>query len=99
MTDTARRALSHNREAVSWPPRIGERVHYNSGWAHTSWSGEVRAVVDDTVAIVREWWKHKRYYHWRVVHRIEVMVWNERKHEAPNFRYGGLPRGVTDGEE
>lgn len=47
-----RRALSLALPDATWPPEVGDRLHYNSGWHETSWTGEVRAVVDDRIAIV-----------------------------------------------
>ncbi len=51
--------------------KIGMRVHYDTGWAHSSWSGTVRAVVDDVYVVVRKWrgarWRYEllNQYEWK----------------------------------
>jgi hypothetical protein len=63
-------------------------VHLNTGFAHTSWSGEVRAVlIEDRVAVVRRWLTHKRYWAWVVLDELDFTY-------MPRIRMGRLPAAV-----
>lgn len=49
-------------------PSIGQRVHLDSGHVGTSWSGEVRAIVDDEQIVIRRWKARGRWVYfieWR----------------------------------
>jgi hypothetical protein len=37
------------------PKKLPARVHLDTGCAHTSWSGELRAVVDREQLVIRRW--------------------------------------------
>jgi hypothetical protein len=37
---------------LTWPPKLGMKVHHDSKWLHTAWSGEVRAVIDKKCVVV-----------------------------------------------
>jgi hypothetical protein len=81
------------RELLRWPPKVGQRIHLDTGWAHNSWSGEARAVVDGEVAIIKRWMKHKGYHRYFILDRIEVQVFNRNEREsACKFFVGPLPR-------
>lgn len=91
-----RRALSAKCEPVTWPPAVGDRIHYNSGWAGTSWSAEVRAVIDDEVAVIAKWkptGKGRSGRRYDLLDRIAVMVWGNPKSGC--LWKGPLPKGVA----
>lgn len=74
------------RKKLSWPPEIGKRICRDTGWAHNSWSGEVRAIVDEEYAVVKRWvsrWKSWRYV---IVERWEA--------EALTFFEGSVRKGT-----
>lgn len=89
---------STDLEIVVWPPRLGARIHWNSGWATTSWTAEVRAIVDDEVAVI---WKtvpvygHSRY---ELMDRIQVMVSGDYGRPTGGLRYGPLPKELCQKE-
>lgn len=68
------------------PPRpaVGQRVHFDSGHDSTSWSAIVRAIVDDKVMVLKEWWPTKQS--WR--YRTETLWWWDMGH----VKAGPLPR-------
>lgn len=65
------------------PEQLPARVHFDSGHAGTSWTGELRAVVDDEQLVVRVWGPRKGW-----VYRIEWRWSWEHGHIKP----GPLPR-------
>ncbi len=73
----------------SLPSKLPCRVHHDSGYPHTSWSGELRAVVDGDQLVVRVWSPRKG---WR--YRVEGRWWWEEGHIQP----GPLPRRKPRGE-
>jgi len=94
-----RRALSHGCELVTWPPAVGDRIHYNSGWAHTSWSAEVRAIVDDEVAVIAKWTPRSGRRRYDLLDRIAVGCWSTKtRGDGPGCLWRGpLPKEVTKG--
>ena len=84
------------REAkpATWPPKVGQRIHLNSGHARTSWTGVVRAVVDDQVAIIRRYRRNKGWSDYYVEHR-----WWFEDPSGGRLRLGPLPREMWDLEE
>ncbi|HEY2510160.1 MAG TPA: hypothetical protein VGI39_04870 [Polyangiaceae bacterium] len=91
-----RRKLSDGFERVVWPPRVGERVHYNSGWASTSWTGVVRAVVDDEVVVFLSSlpaYAGSRSY--KLETKAGVLVFGREG----ALRYGPLPRPLCEATE
>lgn len=80
------------RKVLAWPPVVGQRVCLDLGdRLHGSWSGEVRAIVDDDFAVVKRWRAHKGWYVYEILDRLTVEVWNERGRE-PRVFVGGLRR-------
>jgi hypothetical protein len=65
------------------PKKLPARVHYDSGHDSTSWTGELRAIVDEEQLVIREWSPRRG---WR--YRIEWRWWWEEGHMQP----GPLPR-------
>ena len=86
-----RRALSKDFPAVEWPPAIGARIHYNSGGWYSSWTAEVRAVVDDDVAVIFK--TQVGHSFWALLTKLEVDVWRDKLHMGP------LPRALTKATE
>lgn len=84
-----RRALSASMPHVEWPPAVGARIHYNSGWAETSWTAEVRAIVDGEVAVLWQTCPLAGRSNWEFLTRIQVDVWREI------LRVGPLPKALT----
>jgi hypothetical protein len=82
----ARRQLSKAFERVTWPPREGARIHYNSGWSMTSWTAEVRSIVDDEVAVIFETAARGGRSTYALLTRTQVDVWK--------LRYGPLPAAL-----
>ena len=83
------RALSERFDAVAWPPRLDARIHYNTGWPHTSWTGDVCAVVNDEVVVVfSKFPAHAKSGSYKLVHR-----WEFEDARIP-FRYGPIPRAL-----
>lgn len=76
--------------SVKWPPKVGDRIHYNSGWHETSWSAEVRGVIDDKAVIVRRPGKYGLRY--EVFDRTAFGVWTWS--HGP-LRMGPLPKALT----
>jgi len=87
--DDAARALSDKYERVAWPPRIGARVHYNSGWPQTSWTGEIRAIVDDEVVV---FFSKLPAYAERGSYKLESKIGFGVYSRGGALRYGSLPR-------
>jgi hypothetical protein len=73
---------------MTWPPKVGQRMCKDTGFADTSWSGEVRAVVDDEVAIVRRWLRHKQWHRYEVLDRLDFKFSAES--EKPIYFAGPL---------
>ena len=96
--DDDRRALSHGCKPVKWPPKVGDRIHYNSGWPHTSWSAEVRAVVDDEVAVILKWTPTSGRARYDLLDSIAVKVWSgpKKSGEVGCLWRGSLPKALTD---
>jgi hypothetical protein len=78
-----------SRRPLIWPPKVGERIHFDVGHAHRAWSGEVRAIVDEDVAVVKRWRKHKGWHVYEILERIDVEIGNEM---GPRYFLGPLPR-------
>jgi hypothetical protein len=70
-----------------WPPVVGKRICFDTGHEHNSWSGEVRAIVDDDYAVIRRWRKHKGWHTYEILERLNVEIYNEY---APRYFEGGL---------
>ncbi len=87
--DAAARALSEKFERVTWPPRVGARVHYNSGWPRTSWTGEVRGIVDDQVVV---YLSSSPAYAGRSSYKLETRLGVEMQSKDGTLRYGPIPR-------
>jgi len=87
MAANARRALSAGLPLMAWPPAVGARVHYNSGWPHTSWTAEVRGVVDGKVAVLRKTCPAFGKTRWDLLRRFEADIFK--------VRVGRLPRALT----
>jgi hypothetical protein len=85
------------RRLLIWPPKVGTRIHRDSGHDHTSWSGEVRAIVDDDYAVIKRWRKHKGWHTYEIVDRLEVETWNKDRDRNPEvgFFEGPLPKRLT----
>lgn len=66
------------------PADLPAKVHRDSGHEHTSWSGELRAVVDDEQLVIRVWSRAKQVWRYSVVWRYD---W-----EQGWIRPGPLPR-------
>lgn len=79
------------RKPLVWPPKVGERIHLDTGHDHNSWSAEVRAVVDDDYAVVKRWRKHKGWHVYEILDRLHVEVFNKNG-EVPMFYFGPLPK-------
>lgn len=84
------RALSDGHPLADWPPELGRSVHLNTGSALTSWTGEVRALVDAEVAVIirRAVGIHPpglKEGHYVLMTRAD---WEKR---ATPIRYGALP--------
>lgn len=78
--------------AIIWerpmPTRVPCRIHYDSGHDVTSWTGELRAVVDGEQLIVRVWSARKG---WR--YRVEWRyLW-----EQGGIKAGPLPKRAKEG--
>jgi hypothetical protein len=92
------RALSEQLAPVEWPPRLDAHIHLNTGSPLTSWSADVRAVVDGEVmvlfkrATVAGAAAGLRDGHYVLMHRREL----EGRKVA--LRYGALPRVLSQGE-
>lgn len=82
------------RQPLVWPPKVGQRICLDSGHEHTSWSAEVRAIVDDDYAVVKRWRKHKGWHSYEVIDRLQVETFNSdvRKGGRAMFFVGPLPR-------
>ena len=78
------------RSRLVWPPKVGQRIHFDTGHDHNSWSGEVRAVVDDDYAMVKRWRKHKGWFHYFVVDSLDVTVYGDSAEHG--YFVGPLPR-------
>jgi hypothetical protein len=92
----ARRALSDTFERVTWPPRVGERVHYNSGHPRTSWAGEVRAIVDDrAVVFLSSMPAYAGSSSYKIETREYILVYG-RGPDSGGLRYGRLPRALCE---
>jgi hypothetical protein len=50
-------------------PKVGARLHYYSGHRHTSWTAELRAVVDVRHLVIREWSREKQTWRYRIESR------------------------------
>lgn len=85
----AMRALSLRSSEVEWPPRLDARIHYNTGWPQTSWAGDVRAVVDNAVAVVLRASASGP-------ERYALLSRWDFEGPAP-YRYGPLPRALAQG--
>lgn len=70
------------------PKKLPARVHHDTGHVDTSWSGELRAVVDGEQLVIRRWSGNR----WRYF--IEWRWWWEKGHWQP----GPLPRRKPKGE-
>ena len=79
--------LSDTFELVQWPPRLAARIHFNSGYPHTSWTAEIRAVVDNEVAVLL---KVSPAYAGQG-HYAQLLRW-EVENRARPIHYGPLPR-------
>lgn len=88
--DDDRRALSSSKPILEWPPKVGARIHLNSGWPHTSWTAEVRAVVDDDVLVLRKTRAGRTW--WDLLDRIGFEVFGRRE---GGLRGGPLPRALV----
>ena len=76
---------------LKWPPRVGARIYYDSGDPETSWSAEVRAIVDGAAAVLLV--SHGgRYYD--VLSRSTFSAWTrDRDAGSPGpLRAGPRPR-------
>lgn len=85
--DAAARTLSEKKPLVTWPPAVGDRVHFNSGCPHTSWTAEVRAVVDDRVVVLWRTVPANGWSSYDVMRRCSFDVFKVRR--------GPLPRALT----
>lgn len=69
-------------------PAVSSRMHFDSGHDLTSWTGELRAVVDDEHLVVRVWGARKG---WR--YRIEWRYgWEKMAIMLGPLRRGGRGR-------
>jgi len=59
-------------------PKIGARLHYDTGHASNSWTGTLRAVVDDDQIVIRIWTAHGGW-----VYRVYDRWWWEEGHFQP----------------
>lgn len=80
------------RKRLVWPPKVGQRIHRDSGHDHTSWSAEVRAVVDDDYAVLKRWRKHKGWHVYEIIDRLDVETWNRERSSTTGFFVGPLPK-------
>ena len=78
------------RSPLLWPPKVGARIHFDTGHAHNSWSGEVRAVVDDDYAVVKRWRPHKGWHTYEVLDRL--MVEGMNRDGKVWYYVGSLPK-------
>lgn len=93
--------MHQTRTRLVWPPPVGARVHLDTGHPHNSWSGEVRAVVDDDYAVIKRWLKHKRWHHYEILERLTVDTFNAPRNVTDNypdfgFWIGPLPRRLCN---
>jgi hypothetical protein len=77
------------RKPLTWPPKVGHRICLDSGHEHTSWSAEVRAIVDEDYAVIKRWRAHKGWHVYEVLDRLQVETFNSRQ---AMFFEGPLPR-------
>jgi hypothetical protein len=88
--------LSDDRHVVDWMwlarAPVGAVVHFNSGWSGSSWEAELRALVDDRVAIVRSRVGRRRDEYF-VITSIELMVW---RNSGGTLRAGELPAELVE---
>lgn len=78
------------RKVLAWPPVVGQRVCLDLGDGAGSWSGEVRAIVDDDFVVIKRWRAHKGWHVYDILDRLTVETWNEGR--EPRMFVGGLPR-------
>lgn len=79
------------RKPLVWPPKVGQRICRDTGHLHNSWSAEVRAIVDDDVAVLRRWRKHKGWHTYELLEKLDVEIGNDREGRAMYYE-GTLPR-------
>lgn len=77
-----------DNEAVRELSARSPRIHVNTGWSQTSWSADVRAVVDDEVAVLFKQQAGVELGHYVLLHRWEI----DGEHKSRACRYGALPR-------
>lgn len=94
----ARKNLSQGLEFPTWPPRVGDVYHVNSGYCETSWEDEVRAVVDDDVLMVRRRYAGCERTRWEVVSKTMLLMFTGQKYcrEGGIMFSGKLPQSVDD---
>lgn len=80
-----------DRQSLVWPPKVGQRIYFDTGHKHNSWSAEVRAIVDDDYAVVKRWRKRKGWHTYEVLDRLGVEAFNESP-RGPRYFVGSLPR-------
>lgn len=83
------------RVRLVWPPKVGQRIHLDTGHPHNSWSAEVRAIVDGDYAVIRRWQKHKGWHRYGIIDSLDVSVWGDDA--TRGYFVGPLPKRPSDG--
>ena len=79
------------RSPLVWPPKVGQRIHFDVGFPGRAWTGEVRAIVDNDVAVVKRWRPHRGWHTYEILERLDVEIAN-RELSEPRYFVGPLPR-------
>ena len=61
-------------------PEVGDRVRLDYGPDnHSTWpcAGEVRAIVDDEIMVVKRWIPGSKAHRWETFTRVQWHVWKE----------------------
>lgn len=84
------------RKPLEWPPKVGARICLDTGYGWTSWSGEVRAIVDDDYAVVRKYLQAKSRSVYVILDRIEVEVFNSNERSGVRYFDGPLRKSTIE---
>lgn len=79
-------------------PKVGQRIHLATGYAHSSWSGLVLAVFPDEglcsegVIFYKFWRASRRSWGYDTVHGYSWREWIKRDTGRPMYGIGSLPK-------